>query len=46
MRARSALRRAFAPAGVAIFGLIAVALGVAIKTGFMDKLKQILGQEE
>lgn len=35
MRARSALRRAFAPAGVAIFGLIAVALGVAIKTGFI-----------
>ena len=35
MRARSVVRRVFAPAGVAILGLIAVATGVAIKTGFI-----------
>src|SRR5687768_8823701 len=35
MGARSVVRRVFAPAGVAILGLIAVAIGVAIKTGFI-----------
>lgn len=35
MRARRTFSRLFAPTGVAILGLIAVAVGVAIKTGFI-----------
>jgi murein DD-endopeptidase MepM/ murein hydrolase activator NlpD len=35
MRARTTFRRAVGPAGVAIMGLLAIALGAAIKTGYI-----------
>jgi murein DD-endopeptidase MepM/ murein hydrolase activator NlpD len=35
MRGRASFRRIFAPAGVAILGLLAIGVGAAIKTGFI-----------